>query len=90
MRVHGPPGGVPGPATTTAWTPATSFRGTSAGGRGLGPEWNDARRVPEKASSAGWFEAVDGASHTTILGQTYGEVAVRGVAHVLAHLPPKG
>ncbi len=58
-----------------------------AGGRGPGPEWNDARRVPERASAAGHFEAVDGASHTTILGQTYGEAAVRGVEHVLAHLP---
>ena len=37
---------------------------------------------------AGYFEAVDGASHTTILGQTYGDAAVRGVEHVLAHLPP--
>ena len=60
-----------------------------AGGRGLGPGWNDARRVPERASSAGMFEAVEGASHTTILGQTYGDAAVRGVEHVLAHLPPK-
>jgi pimeloyl-ACP methyl ester carboxylesterase len=57
-----------------------------AGGRGLGPEWNDARRVPERASQAGYFEAVEGASHTTILGETYGEAAVRGVEHVLAHL----
>jgi pimeloyl-ACP methyl ester carboxylesterase len=60
-----------------------------AGGRGLGPEWNDARRVPERASSAGRFEAVEGASHTTILGETYGEAAVRGVEHVLAHLPQR-
>ena len=59
-----------------------------AGGRGLGPDWNDARRVPERASVAGLFEAVEGASHTTILGQTYGDSAVRGVEHVLAHLPP--
>lgn len=59
-----------------------------AGGRGLGPEWNDARRVPERASRAGWFQAVEGASHTTILGETYGDVAVRGVEHVLAHLTP--
>jgi pimeloyl-ACP methyl ester carboxylesterase len=59
-----------------------------AGGRGLGPEWNDARRVPERASRAGWFETVERASHTTILGETYGDAAVRGVEHVLAHLPP--
>jgi pimeloyl-ACP methyl ester carboxylesterase len=58
-----------------------------AGGRGLGPEFNSARRVPERASGAGYFEAVDGASHTTILGETYGDSAVRGVEHVLAHLP---
>ena len=59
-----------------------------SGGRGLGPEWNTSRRAPERASVAGYFEAVDGASHTTILGQTYGDAAVRGVEHVLAHLPP--
>jgi pimeloyl-ACP methyl ester carboxylesterase len=59
-----------------------------AGGRGLGPEWNDARRVPERASKAGYFEAVAGASHTTVLGQTYGDAVVRGVEHVLAHLAP--
>ncbi|MFI4966471.1 MAG: alpha/beta hydrolase [Caulobacterales bacterium] len=59
-----------------------------AGGRGLGPGWNDARRVPERAAHAGTFEAVEGASHTTILGRTYGDAAVRGVAFVLAHLPP--
>ncbi len=59
-----------------------------AGGQALGPEWNAARRVPERASRAGTFEAVDGASHTTILGLTYGDSAVRGVEFVLAHLPP--
>jgi len=59
-----------------------------AGGREPGPGWNDARRVPERASRAGMFEAVAGASHTTILGRTYGEAAVRGVEHVLAHLAP--
>ncbi len=58
-----------------------------AGGRGLGPEWNDARRVPERASRAGTFEAVEGASHTSILGRTYGDSAVRGVEFVIAHLP---
>jgi len=59
-----------------------------AGRREPGPGWNDARRVPERASQAGSFEAVAGASHTTILGETYGEAAVRGVEHVLAHLAP--
>jgi pimeloyl-ACP methyl ester carboxylesterase len=55
---------------------------------GLGPEWNDARRAPEQASRAGRYEEVAGASHTTILGGTYGDAAVRGVEHVLAHLAP--
>ncbi|HEX4711565.1 alpha/beta hydrolase [Phenylobacterium sp.] len=59
-----------------------------AGGRGPGSEANDARRAPERASIAGRFEAVEGASHTTILGETYGDGVVRGVEHVLAHLPP--
>ena len=56
------------------------------GGRGLGPEWNAARRVPERASRFGTFEAVDGASHTTILGEVYGDAGVRGVEYVLAHM----
>jgi pimeloyl-ACP methyl ester carboxylesterase len=60
-----------------------------AGGEGLGANWNEARRAPERASRAGYFEAAAGASHTTVLGQTYGEAAVRGVEHVLASLPPK-
>ena len=61
-----------------------------AGAPGPGSERNDARRAPERASSAGRFEAVEGASHTTILGPTYGDAVVRGVEHVLAHLPPAG
>ena len=60
-----------------------------AGSGGLGPEWDDARRVPERASKAGRFEAVDGASHATVLGQAYGDAVVRGVEYVLAHLPPR-
>ncbi|MDB5437004.1 MAG: hypothetical protein JWR47_3261 [Phenylobacterium sp.] len=61
-----------------------------AGAPGPGSERNDARRAPERASSAGRFEAVEGASHTTVLGPTYGDAVVRGVEHVLAHLPPAG
>ena len=56
--------------------------------RGEGERPDDARRVPELAARAGHFEAVNGASHTTILGRTYGDSAVRGVEFVLAHLPP--
>ena len=48
----------------------------------------DPRRAPELASRAGMFEAVRGASHTTILGQAHGEAAVRAVEFVLAHLGP--
>ncbi|HZZ31586.1 MAG TPA: hypothetical protein VFE10_06280 [Phenylobacterium sp.] len=47
----------------------------------------DPRRGPELASRAGMFEAVHGASHTTILGETYGEAAVRAVEFVQAHRP---
>lgn len=54
-----------------------------AGGRGE----DDPRRAPEKASRAGAFEEVAGASHTTVLGEPYGDAAVRGVEHVLRHLP---
>lgn len=53
--------------------------------RGEGDFSNDARRAPEKAAKFGTFEAVKGASHTTILGLTYGDSAVRGVEFVLAH-----
>ena len=61
-----------------------------AGRREPAPGWNDARRAPERASKAGYFEAVDGASHTSILGEAYGDAVVRGVEHVLAHLPAGG
>jgi pimeloyl-ACP methyl ester carboxylesterase len=54
-----------------------------AGGRGE----NDPRRAPERASHAGAFEAVAGSSHTSVLGETYGDSAVRGVEHVLRNLP---
>ena len=54
--------------------------------RGEGERPGDARRGPEQAAKAGHFEAVKGASHTTILGLTYGDSAVRGVEFVLAHM----
>jgi pimeloyl-ACP methyl ester carboxylesterase len=46
------------------------------------------RASPARASRAGHFEAVAGAGHNTVLGFTYGDAAVRGVEHVLAHLSP--
>ncbi|THD65031.1 alpha/beta hydrolase [Phenylobacterium sp.] len=55
--------------------------------RGEGDNPADPRRAPERAAKFGTFEAVKGASHTTILGETYGDSAVRGVEFVLAHLP---
>ncbi|MBS0363316.1 MAG: alpha/beta fold hydrolase [Proteobacteria bacterium] len=58
--------------------------------RGEGDFGGDARRAPEKAAKFGTFEAVKGASHTTILGLTYGDSAVRGVEFVLAHLKGAG
>lgn len=54
---------------------------------GGGDNPRDPRRAPEQAAKAGHFEAVKGASHTTILGLTYGDSAVRGVEFVLAHRP---
>jgi len=54
-----------------------------AGGRGE----DDPRRAPEKASHAGAFETVAGSSHTSVLGERYGDSAVRGVDHVLRNLP---
>ncbi|HEY3947606.1 alpha/beta hydrolase [Phenylobacterium sp.] len=58
--------------------------------RGEGDRPGDARRAPERAAKHGTFEAVKGASHTTILGMTYGDSAVRGVEFVLAHLKSPG
>lgn len=45
-----------------------------------------ARRAPEKASRAGYYEGVAGAQHATVLGLTHGDAVVRGVRHVLDHL----
>ncbi len=61
-------------------------RGESERNGGAWP--SDPRRTPELASKAGHFEAVKGASHTTILGLTYGDSAVRAIEFVLAHHTP--
>ncbi|MDB5452855.1 MAG: hypothetical protein JWO33_1433 [Caulobacteraceae bacterium] len=52
----------------------------------MGAAWTDARRVPERQSQAGFYLVVPGASHTSILGRTYGDAVVRGVEHVMASL----
>jgi pimeloyl-ACP methyl ester carboxylesterase len=56
-------------------------------GGGLGADFNNARRVPERASRAGYFEQVPQASHNSVLGETWDDAVVRGVEHVLANLP---
>lgn len=55
-------------------------------GERLGSSWTSARRVPEQNSRSGLYLNVPEASHTTILGEAYGEAVVRGVEHVMANL----
>lgn len=50
-------------------------------------EWNIARRAPERASRAGWYENVPDAEHATLLGLTHADAVVRAVDHVLKALP---
>ncbi|WP_309646049.1 alpha/beta hydrolase [Phenylobacterium sp.] len=50
-------------------------------------EWNVARRAPERASRAGWYENVAEAEHATLLGLTHSDAVIRAVDHVLGALP---
>ncbi|UTP37803.1 alpha/beta hydrolase [Phenylobacterium sp. LH3H17] len=50
-------------------------------------EWNIARRAPERASRAGWYENVPDAEHATLLGLTHADAVVRAVDHVLKAMP---
>jgi len=45
--------------------------------------WNAVRQAPARASHAGSIDNIDAASHTTMLGLTYGDRVVAGVDHVL-------
>lgn len=49
-------------------------------------EWNVARRAPERASRAGYFENEPRAEHASVLGLKYNDVVIHGVDHVLAAL----
>lgn len=46
--------------------------------------WNAVRQAPARGSRAGSIDNVDAASHTTMLGLTYGDRVVAGVERVLA------
>lgn len=48
--------------------------------------WNEVRHAPARESRAGFIDNVDAASHTTMLGLTYGDRVVAGVEKVLAAL----
>lgn len=48
--------------------------------------WNDARRVPERASNAGYYENDPAAEHASLLGLAHNATVLRGVDHVLAAL----
>ncbi|MFN3514543.1 MAG: alpha/beta hydrolase [Phenylobacterium sp.] len=54
-------------------------------------DWNIARRAPERASRAGYYENDPAAGHATLLGLTHSDAVLRGVDHVLAALaaPPQ-
>ncbi len=51
-------------------------------------EWNLARRAPERASRAGYYENVPEAAHASLLGLTHNGAVLRAVDHVLAALAP--
>ncbi len=48
--------------------------------------WNEVRHAPARESRAGFIDNVDAASHTTLLGVTYGDRVVTAVEKVLAAL----
>ena len=50
--------------------------------------WNEVRHAPARESRAGFIDNVDAASHTTMLGLTYGDRVVAGVERVLSALKP--
>lgn len=49
-------------------------------------DWNVARRAPERASRAGYYENVPEAEHATLLGLTHNAAVLRAVDHVMAAL----
>lgn len=51
-------------------------------------EWNIARRAPERASRAGYYENVAEAEHANLLGLEHNGAVLRAVDHVLATLAP--
>lgn len=46
---------------------------------------DSSRRVPERAAKAGFYEAVPGAGHATVLGLTHNAAVLRAVEFVIAH-----
>lgn len=58
----------------------------TAGNAELMAGWNQARRAPERNSSAGYYENEPAAGHATLLGLTHSDAVIRGVDHVLAAL----
>jgi pimeloyl-ACP methyl ester carboxylesterase len=49
-------------------------------------EWNIARRAPERASRAGYYENARQAAHASVLGLEHNAAVLRGVDHVLGAL----
>ena len=51
-------------------------------------DWGKAKAAPAKASRRGRVDAVAGAGHATLLGETYADAIVRGVQHVMDNPAP--
>lgn len=73
-------------AGTVNLNPAWPVAIVTAGDAARMAEWNVARRAPERASRAGWYENVPAAEHATLLGLTHSDAVIRAVDHVLASL----
>lgn len=80
-------------AGTVSLNPQWPVAVVTAGDAARMGEWNIARRAPERASRAGYYENVAGAEHASLLGLTHNGAVLRAVDHVLSALdqetPPR-
>jgi pimeloyl-ACP methyl ester carboxylesterase len=73
-------------ADAVSLDPAWPVAVVTAGDPARRGDWNLARRAPERASHAGYYENVAEAEHATLLGLTHADAVVRAVDHVLRAL----
>jgi len=69
-------------AALPEYNPAWPTAVVMAGGR----DPNSSRTKPARLATRGHVEVVDGSSHNSVLGLTYGDAVVRGVEFVLANV----